>query len=564
MRSLLLSPALLLTAPLFAQTVDWQHLYQAGSGMVQATATAVDPAGNLYVTGFFAGNVDVDPGEGEVWMTSTGDFIRDGFVLSYAPDGAFRWKAEFDGDALLYPKSIAADAGGGVVVGGTFVGNADLDPGVGTQPVLATDIDAFLVRLDGSGALSWSHTWSNGNSLDLPSVGLHPDGSVTCGIRYFQTLDVDPGAGTVLVSSGPPSDAAVIHLNSAGAFAWVRQIDDGGDALMNALAVDPLGRIVVCGMFGDTLTLPGVPELIAPTLGGYGFVVCFDANGQGQWIQQLDGIIASQGFTAVATGSDGRVVVTAQLQGTVDIDLSENELEVYIAGYSPAYFVIAADGGFLHSGVLHVSSGFADRGSVLAMAFGPDNDLWLTGEWTGTIDTDPGDGIASLMYYFSSPDCFLVHLDADGQHLWNDALRGDMWNSGRGLACDNGGDLHLAAQVSNDFTPFLAGASDPQLNGGATSSIVVKLAPGNVGLAPLTTAATALSPYPSPADDHVWLTGAQPFGQLVVYTASGAVHFRGQVNAPSIRLDVATWPPGLYVVEWQDGEHAQRSRFVKR
>ena len=554
--------ALLLPTLSAAQVVQWQHLYQAGEGMVQATATATDTEGNVYITGFFAGQVDMDPGAGEHLLASAGDFMRDGFVASYASDGALRWAVDIDCSTLLHPKAIDTDASGGVVVTGTYTGTADLDPGPGLEEVIASSLDGFMLRLSASGAHVWSHVWSNTHPVDIHSVGLHPDGSVTCGLRYFATLDVDPGGAAHTITTGPPSDGAVLHLGASGAFLWVRRMNERGTAILIDLAVTPQGRIVGCGSFGDTLSLPGLAQLMAPTLGGHGFVFAMDAAGQGLWIHELEAPGPASGFTSIAAGADGRVAVTAQLNGTVDIDLSEQESDIDVQGHSPAYFVITADGGFLHSGVLQVSNGLSDLGEAHALAFGPEHDLWITGQWAGTIDTDPGPGAVDIAFLSNSYDCFLVHLDAAGSFLWSGTIAGPMANTGRGLAPDALGNTYLAAQVSNDHFVFAEEPDPPMLNGGFASSVLVKLAPGGMSVGPQE-ATTKLIPHPSPANEFVCITTERADGRLEVRSMDGALCLDQRITSMRTWLPLEGWAAGVYVVQWRSDGQVHHARFVK-
>src|SRR4051794_33299006 len=75
----------------------------------RARAVCVDSAGNRYVTGFFFGARDFNPGTGVLAKTSVGD--ADVFVSSQKPDGTIDWVQTFGGSG--------DDEGAGIVVVGS-------------------------------------------------------------------------------------------------------------------------------------------------------------------------------------------------------------------------------------------------------------------------------------------------------------------------------------------------------------------------------------------------------------------------------------------------------------
>src|SRR5262245_11213651 len=65
------------------------------SGADDVTSTAIDSAGNVYLTGSFSGTVDFDSGPGTLSRTSAGQ--SDAYVAKVSPTGALLWVAQFGG-----------------------------------------------------------------------------------------------------------------------------------------------------------------------------------------------------------------------------------------------------------------------------------------------------------------------------------------------------------------------------------------------------------------------------------------------------------------------------------
>ncbi|PKP49224.1 MAG: hypothetical protein CVT94_05745 [Bacteroidetes bacterium HGW-Bacteroidetes-11] len=117
-----------------------------------------DAFGNIYVTGYFSGTIDADPGTGYFELSQT---KHTAFVLKIEPDGDLIWAKQmgFPGDwGLAYGYAITIDNSLNVITTGTFYGRVDFDPSPGTFNLSATSGsgDAYIQKLDASGNFIWA------------------------------------------------------------------------------------------------------------------------------------------------------------------------------------------------------------------------------------------------------------------------------------------------------------------------------------------------------------------------------------------------------------------------
>ncbi len=105
---------------------------------------AVDPLGNIYITGYFQGSVDFNAGAGKVELTSGGK--ADAFIQKLDPDGHFVWVGRIGGTQTDEGKSIAISSGGRVYTAGNFIGTADFDPGPGVSTLDAAPAQGGFVQ----------------------------------------------------------------------------------------------------------------------------------------------------------------------------------------------------------------------------------------------------------------------------------------------------------------------------------------------------------------------------------------------------------------------------------
>jgi hypothetical protein len=112
-----------------------------GAGDDGINALRVNAAGDIAVTGWFEGEVDLGS-DGPVLLDSFGQ--RDIFVAKLAADGATRWARSFGGGSNDSGVGIAMRADGSVVATGYYEGNAMFDE---LQMPSGLNRDIFLVSL---------------------------------------------------------------------------------------------------------------------------------------------------------------------------------------------------------------------------------------------------------------------------------------------------------------------------------------------------------------------------------------------------------------------------------
>jgi enterochelin esterase-like enzyme len=222
----------------------------------------------------------------------------DAVVTRLHADHTPQWTKEFgtSGDDRLY--GVAPEADGGVLVAGYTHGNLD-----GQHAGAATD-DAFVARLDASGALQWLTQFGATGIADRAyGLAAAPDGGAYLAGYTKGALD---GA------NAGDKDAILARVSPTGQVSWIRQLGGTGEDKAFAVAADAGGVSVV----GSTPA--GIAG--ATALGGMdGWVARYSADGQRQWVTTVGGpgddrlqAVAISGGLTIATGSsDGDVLTVA-------------------------------------------------------------------------------------------------------------------------------------------------------------------------------------------------------------------------------------------------------------
>jgi len=398
---------------------------------ISANSVRVDSNGNIFVSGIFNWSVDFDPGPGED-IHESNDGSLDAYVIKLASDGSYQWVRIIGGTGVDYASGLGVDAGGNVYVGGAFIDTADLDPGTGTDLHVSNGgMDAFLVKLDGDANYQWGRSWGSALPSDddpdsVFDLSAGYPGHVYAAGYFCGLCDFDPGSGEEYHEAVDFEDAYLSVFTSSGEFEWARTWGGGWSDAALSVAASNSGDIYAAGTFGETVDFDPGPVVNEHTSAGQGdaFLSKFDYEGNfiwaGTWGSLYGGSVYydTEDACSVAIDDSGNVLVTGRYLFTTDFDpgpgVNEHTppkwtgYEIYLSKFNPLceFLWVTTWGGD--------SETFDDSSS--GVACGPYGVVYVTGDFDGTCDFDPGPGVDLHTDPISSPtEPFLTKFGPDGQ-----------------------------------------------------------------------------------------------------------------------------------------------------
>ena len=237
-----------------------------GSDIDLAVRLAMDGAGNVHVTGRFAGIVDFDPGSGTANLSSNGS-EPDSFVLKLDGDGNYIWAVAMGGADGERGVDVAVDNEGNVYATGWFRGTADFDPGLGVFDLTSSgEDDVYVVKLNSSGNFVWAKNFGGPFSEEGWGITVDQAGNVYTTGSFINTADFDPGPG-IFTLTAADSNIFVSKLNSMGEFVWAQQMVSSSRGIGLDMAIDRMNSIYTTGYFSDDTDFdpgPGAFVLSSP------------------------------------------------------------------------------------------------------------------------------------------------------------------------------------------------------------------------------------------------------------------------------------------------------------
>lgn len=296
-----------------------------GTNTTKGLDIDIDPLGNIYIQGSYEGPTTI----GTTNLSSIGN--SDIFVAKLNNDGIWQWAKQAGGSSYDYPKKIAVDGNGNVIIIGTTH-----DGSFGPY-LLSGFWRAYIAKLSTDGDWQWvsSHTGNNYNSSYDVAVG--SDGS----IYYFTTVMGSVTAGEFSFTSNH-MDFFIGKIDPTGN--WLAYYRSTGSApeYSDEITVAPDGSIYVTGHFYTQLGSPLFGTISPPAFGTLTLLIGrISTSGSWEWVKSggASGTSQSNRGYGVATDVQSNVYVTGNFNNTASYGAytvtTQGGLDIFIASLDP-------------------------------------------------------------------------------------------------------------------------------------------------------------------------------------------------------------------------------------
>jgi len=391
----------------------------------EAYAVGVDYPGNIYVAGY-------NGASGIDWA----------YLRKYDTTGTMLYETLWGGgivDVRAY--GIVVDAWGNNYVTGSFMGTVDFDPGTGTDIHTSNgDFDVFLISFDSDGVYQWVRTWGGAGEDQGVAIAMDGWGGLDITGSFRGTADFDPGTGTDNHSSNGETDVFLCQIDTDANFYWAVTWGGSDADFGKDVAVEGPTNVYVTGDFIGTVDFDPGAGTDNHTSNGVNdiFLSRFNSSGLLQWAHTWGGSGQDFGW-GVSTGNAGSVYATGEFWATVDFDPGTGTENHTSVGWGDVFLSNFDSSGNLQwvrtwGGILG-DSGMAVTADDAGLVF-------VTGNFHGTVDFDPGGGTDSFTSAGGS-DIFVSKLDSTGAYHWvrPNGSTADAAESGYDVMVDDPGNI---------------------------------------------------------------------------------------------------------------------------
>jgi len=223
---------------------------------------AIDPAGNVYVTGdFYSGTARF----GDLAITNTHPGSSDMFLAKYDTGGNILWARAGGGSDNDFGKGVVADGVNSVFVTGSFN-----SPITSIGGVLVTNIggyDILLAKYDSSGNVLWAKGAGGSDGFEQ-ATGIARDDAGNVYIAGSFTAPIVAFDGAKLTNRGG-FDVFVAKYDSAGNVSWAKSAGGKDADQSSGVGVDEANNVYIVGGFESATASFGSLTLTNATLNNY-------------------------------------------------------------------------------------------------------------------------------------------------------------------------------------------------------------------------------------------------------------------------------------------------------
>jgi hypothetical protein len=308
---------------IFAQNMVFSSANQLDQGTIIKLAS--DKEGNLYYYGDFNSSFDADFGAGTSTLSPNGG--TDLFILKYDSSNQFLWGISIGGTADDYAEGLSIDSSSNLILTGSFSGTVDFDPSANTANFTATANDIFILKLDKDGNYIWTKTTSGTGDLQTRDLEIGPNNEIYFSGIFTQTADLDPSAATYNLTSLYDYDSYFTKLDSNGNFLWAKHFGCLWFATFPEIEVSHTGDVYFSSVAQDTafVDVLGLNQIypIAPNFSSTVFSK-FDANGNHLFTKVFEANNPQQNSThatiKIALDDDENLYLGGVYFGTIDFN----------------------------------------------------------------------------------------------------------------------------------------------------------------------------------------------------------------------------------------------------
>ena len=533
-----------------------------GTGIDRCSSSAIDGAGNLYISGVFSGTVDFDPGPGIVSRTSNGDF--DAYLCKFNAPGNLVWVRTWGGPNMDRADGLALDKFNHIYVCGPYQGTVDFDPGPSTDihtSHAGTMNNPYISMFDTAGNFIWVRTWGtiNGGS-EAYSCATDKFGNVYAVGDFHDhpgvAIDFDPGIGVDNhyisgIDSSLNFDAWLVKYDSSGNYLWGKNW--GGDLYDDgpSVAVDD-GGVYDAGMFMSH-NADFDPDLTATDIhSSHGdidaFVNKFDLNGHHLWTRTWGGTGADDAGHIIADNA-GHIYIAGYFADTVDFNPGPGVFNLIANPGIDDIYISKLDtaGNFIWA----KSMGGTGEDKAFPLTSDGNGSLYMSGIFSGTADFDPGPGVYNLNSA-GGYDIFICKLDTAGNMIWAKSMGGSGDDRGNTISVANNGDIYLAGDFSATADLDPETSTYYLTSAGNTDIFIEKLFVCPTSVDENINRTNSLMITPNPASDKAVISvlhESKTNPLITIYNMQGETIFNSILNGSQIQIDVSRYQKGIYLVK---------------
>ena len=523
--------------------------------------------GNIFVAGEFSGIAEFNTGHESVVLESFG--YDDIFISKFNTNGQLIWAKNIGGKYNDVCNSMTLDENSNIYITGRFSSTVDFNPGEGNYELESNSgADIYIAKYDSSGVFLWAvriggEGYNDGDD-EGTSIITDNDGNVLVTGWFQGTVDFNPGAGVHNLSTARVS-CFILKLSADGEFIWAEKINSpNGGVEGHTIKTDIKNNVYVSGLFRAATDFnPGEgTSVLEPAEDFAAFLVKLDKNANFRWAIQPGGYAINSNLDKkrpFEIDSEGNIILAFDFRNTVDFNPTEEETLLTSDGNFTDVFIQKLDS---LGNLLWVKQiGGPDYEALGGLHIDENDNIYITGYYTGTVDFDPGTSTYELTAGNEwNIGLFIAKYSPEGNLVWahpvnwleNDGTYS--YGYGNDITTDMAGNVISVGKFGGKYNfnpngiPSVLSSADAEYS---FSGYVIKLDGITTNINRLEND-ISFNYFPNPFSDKITISGKVHFENAELWLRSVAgqtIIHKKNIFGNSIELNTGTMPAGVYFLE---------------
>jgi hypothetical protein len=375
-------------------------------------AQFIDQDGNIYISGSFELQIDLDPGPNVAILVAEPTWSSEYFIAKYDKDGNFLW-GHMNIDGVLRFENMTTDDAGNIYFEGFLNGTAgtiDLDFGPGVVNPTTT-VGHYIAKYDSNLNYLWHQEY--GYSVGGQKIVVDANENVYISGAFGTSIDFDPtniNSQLIFPTLGN-SDFFVVKYDRTGTYQWAFTTGSFWDESIINLAVDDQENVTICASIGGPVDFdpgPAVANVSGP-IGTLRLVLArYDSLGNYQWANRLSGLSSGAGRDMKLDPVSGDIYVTGYYWGVSDFDPSTNVAADTSVGGSIWRDVFITHFDNAANYISHMTFGNLYHDEPGAIHVDELGNLFCIGNFQDVVDFEHGPGTTLLTSPQNGSDFFIL------------------------------------------------------------------------------------------------------------------------------------------------------------
>lgn len=319
--------------------------------------------------------------------------------------------------------AITTDTSGNIYTVGRFSDTVDFDFGPSTATLIASNsMDLFINKIDSNGNFIWVKQIEGSVFPVSKGINIDQAGDLIVIGSFFDTVDFNPGAPVNnLIARGSSifrSDGFVLKLDAQGDFIWAKHFGGPQNDRIVSIVTDDSNNLYFTGFFRDTVDFDpstNTYNLHAPSNFNATFITKLDQNGNFMWAKLFGGTRYCMP-SDITIDRNSNIILCGGFEGTIDFDPGPSTFNltknISRAGVT---FIAKLDnnGDFIWAKKIDGGNGVGPSSIVVDHR----SNIYVSGNFIGTIDFNPGAASDSLYNSIIDSDIFILKLDSLGSYI---------------------------------------------------------------------------------------------------------------------------------------------------